>query len=37
MNKYIAYCGTCKNVQTCDKVGMIINNNEDALKNLQIN
>ena len=27
-------CGSCKNVKTCDKVGMILDNNEEAKRNL---
>ena len=28
-------CGTCADVRTCEKVGMIIGSNEDALANLK--
>ncbi len=27
-------CGSCTNVKTCDKVGMILGNNEEAKRNL---
>ena len=35
VNKNVETCGSCKDVKTCEKVGMIINNNEEALKNLK--
>ena len=34
-NKNIETCGNCKDMKTCEKVGMIINNNDEALKNLK--
>ena len=35
LEKNVETCGSCSNMETCEKVGMIIRNNEDALKNLK--
>ena len=42
MKTYIAYCGLdcetcgdCSQLETCEKVGMIIGNNREALHNLK--
>ncbi len=35
MNKKVETCGSCCDLETCEKVGMIIKNNEDALHNLR--
>ena len=34
MNRYIAYCGL--DCEKCDKIKMIINNNNEALNNLKL-
>ena len=31
----VATCGDCAELETCGKVGMIIGNNPDALRNLK--
>ena len=39
MNDYIAYCGLdcegCAEKDGCEKLGMIVKNNPDALRNLK--
>ena len=35
MEREIETCGSCKEMETCEKVGMIIKNNKDALNNLK--
>ncbi len=35
VNKYIAYCGDCKEFKSCEKLAMIINNNKEAINNLK--
>jgi len=34
-DKKIETCGNCGKMETCEKVGMIIRNNADALRNLK--
>ena len=34
MSKKLETCGDCKEMQGCEKLGMITSNNEDALDNL---
>ena len=34
LGKKVETCGSCSEVQTCEKVGMIFGNNEQARKNL---
>lgn len=36
LSKGIAHCGVCADNKTCEKIGMIISNNEEARKNLSI-
>ena len=36
VNKNVETCGSCKDVKTCEKVGMIINNNEEAKRSLKV-
>ena len=35
LNKKLNTCGDCINVLSCNKINMIINNNKEALNNLQ--
>ena len=35
MQKNYTTCGDCSEMDTCQKVGMIISNNEEALRNLK--
>lgn len=35
LGKQLETCGDCSNMLTCEKVGMIIGNNEEALANLK--
>ncbi|MBR3676676.1 MAG: DUF3795 domain-containing protein [Alphaproteobacteria bacterium] len=35
ISQKFATCGSCDKLQTCEKVGMIIKNNADALRNLK--
>ena len=35
MGRNVATCGDCAELETCGKVGMIIGNNPDALRNLK--
>ena len=35
MNEYIAYCGGCLEMRSCEKVGAIIGNNPDARGRLE--
>lgn len=34
-NKNYATCGSCGKLETCEQVGMIVNNNEEARRNLK--
>lgn len=36
LEKHVETCGNCANVRTCDKVDMILANNEDAQRNLGV-
>ena len=36
LGKRVETCGNCLEVQTCEKVGMILGNNEEARENLGI-
>ncbi len=36
MNKKIETCGSCEDIKKCDKIKMIINNNNEALNNLKL-
>lgn len=35
LSRNIGTCGDCAELETCEKVGMIIGNNPDALRNLK--
>ncbi|MBQ3620425.1 MAG: DUF3795 domain-containing protein [Methanosarcinaceae archaeon] len=35
LKKGVATCGDCPDMETCQTVGMVINSNPDALKNLK--
>ena len=35
MGKGVGTCGDCAEMETCDKVGMVVGNNPDALRNLK--
>ena len=35
MKKKVKTCGSCKEMNTCDKLSMIIKNNKEALENLK--
>ena len=35
MKKGMVTCGDCQELETCPKVGIVISNNSDALKNLK--
>lgn len=35
LNKRVETCGYCDEMETCEKVGMIVKNNTDALRNLK--
>jgi len=35
LEKKVETCGDCGEMETCDKLGMIIQNNEDARRNLK--
>ena len=37
MNKYIAYCGDCNDLLTCETIKMIIDHNDYAPNNLKEN
>ena len=34
LNKRVETCGSCAEVTTCEKAGMILNNNDEARRNL---
>ena len=36
MGKKVETCGNCAEVQTCEKAGMILGNNEEARRNLEM-
>ena len=36
MSKKIETCGSCEDIKNCDKIKMIINNNNEALNNLKL-
>ena len=36
MSKKIEICGSCEDIKNCDKIKMIINNNNEALNNLKL-
>lgn len=36
MSKIIETCGSCEDIKKCDKIKMIINNNNEALNNLKL-
>lgn len=36
LRKEMGTCGDCAEIQTCEKVGMILGNSEEARRNLEI-
>lgn len=36
LERKVETCGACAEVRTCEKVGMILGNNEDARRNLEL-
>lgn len=36
MSKKIETCGSCEDIKNCDKIKMIINNNNETLNNLKL-